>query len=315
MIAFGPVSSRRLGRSLGVNNLSGQKRCTYSCLYCQVGATRGMELRRGAVLSPDEIVTAVEQRVSQCRATGERLDYVTFVPNGEPTLDANLGEEIRRLKPLGLPVAVITNGSLLWRPEVRAELAAADLVSVKVDTVDEAAWRRVNQPPRELNLRSVLRGVLEFAREYGGVLVSETMLLSRFNDAAAMIEGVAAFLAQVRPQRACLAVPTRPPASRSARPPADDAVVRAYAILSEHVPRVELLTAEADVPFGHGGNAADGLVGILAVHPMRERAVREYLEEARAGWDVAQALLASGRITRVEYRGGWFVAARRRPEA
>jgi wyosine [tRNA(Phe)-imidazoG37] synthetase (radical SAM superfamily) len=311
VIAFGPAPSRRLGRSLGVNNLPAPKHCTYACAYCQVGATRRAELRRGVFHAPDDVVRAVAQRLAHCRAAGEPVDYVTFVPSGEPTLDANLGEELRRLKRLGLPVAVITNGSLLWRPDVRADLAAADLVSVKVDAVTDAVWRGVNGPARDLDLESVLAGILDFAREYRGRLVSETMLVSGFNDDAASIGGVATFLERVGPRCAYVAVPTRPPASPRARPPADETVVRAYAILSEHLPRVELLSGEGSGSFGHGGDPAEDLMSILAVHPMREQAAREYLEEAHAGWDVARALLASGRMMRVEYRGERFVARRR----
>jgi wyosine [tRNA(Phe)-imidazoG37] synthetase (radical SAM superfamily) len=313
VIAFGPAPSRRLGRSLGVNNLPAPKHCTYSCVYCQVGATRGAEVRRGVFHAPGEVVRAVAQRLARCRAAGESVDYVTFVPNGEPTLDVNLGEEIRRLKRLGLPVAVITNGSLLWRAEVRAELAAADLVSVKVDAVTDTAWRRVNGPAPDLSVDSVLTGILDFARAYHGELISETMVLSGFNDDEATVGGVAAFLQQVRPRCAYLAVPLRPPANPRARPPVDEVVVRAYAILREHLPRVELLTGEESGSFGHGGDPAEDLMGILAVHPMRERAAREYLAEAHAGWEVAEALLASGRMMSVEYRGERFVA-RRRPE-
>jgi wyosine [tRNA(Phe)-imidazoG37] synthetase (radical SAM superfamily) len=317
VIAFGPVPSRRLGRSLGVNNLRSPKRCTYSCTYCQVGLTPRTQLRPAACHTPDAIVGDVARRVACCRAAGERIDYVTFLPNGEPTLDTHLGEEIGALKPLGIPVAVITNGSLLWRPEVRARLAAADLVSVKVDAVHSAAWRRVNRPAQRLDLRSVLRGILDFACEYGGALISETMLLSGFNDDAASVEGVADFLAQVRPSRAYLAVPTRPPADPEACAPAADAVVRAHEILSERLPCVALLAEEDDAPFGHTGTPADDLMGILLVHPMRERAVREYLEQVHAGWGVARDLLASGRVAVVEYRGERFLTRhhRRQPDA
>lgn len=311
MIAFGPAPSRRLGRSLGVNNLRARKHCTYSCPYCQAGTTRGAVVRRGAFHAPGEVVRAVTRRLAQCRAAGEAVDYVTFVPNGEPSLDANLGEEVRRLKRLGLPVAVITNGSLLWRQDVRAELAAADLVSVKVDAVGEAAWRRVNAPARELDLRTVLGGIRDFARTYRGALISETMLLAGFNDDPVAVAGVADFLRQLEPRCAYLAVPTRPPASPRARPPADAVLVRAYAILSAHLPRVEVLEGEESGSFGHGADPAEDLMDILAVHPMRERAAREYLAEAHASWDVAQALLASGRMVRVEYRGERFVARRR----
>ena len=123
MVTFGPVPSRRLGRSLGVSNLGAGKSCSYSCVYCQLGGTKGRQLRRRLFEAPESVYDAVAERVAACRASGQGIDHITFVPEGEPTLDVNLGETIRGVRRLGIPVAVITNGSLLWRPDVRADLA------------------------------------------------------------------------------------------------------------------------------------------------------------------------------------------------
>ena len=112
MIAFGPVPSRRLGRSLGVNNIPA-KHCSYSCIYCQIGPTSASLVARREFFPADEVVQAVRRKVAECRAAGHGIDFITFVPDGEPTLDASLGEEIGALKGLGVRVAVITNGSLL----------------------------------------------------------------------------------------------------------------------------------------------------------------------------------------------------------
>ena len=105
MIAYGPVPSRRLGRSLGVNNIP-PKACTYSCVYCQVGRTRKLEAERREFYSPDRIVDEVSTRVAQVRAAAEQIDYLAFVPDGEPTLDVHLGDVLLRLKELGIPLAV-----------------------------------------------------------------------------------------------------------------------------------------------------------------------------------------------------------------
>jgi wyosine [tRNA(Phe)-imidazoG37] synthetase (radical SAM superfamily) len=112
MIAFGPVPSRRLGRSLGINHIP-PKTCTYSCVYCQVGRTVRLRLRRRAFYEPEEISRAVRDKVKAAHAAGETIDYLTFVPDGEPALDVNLGREIALLGPIGLPIAVISNGSLI----------------------------------------------------------------------------------------------------------------------------------------------------------------------------------------------------------
>ena len=126
-LVYGPVPSRRLGRSLGVNAVP-MKVCTYACVYCQLGPTISMTVDRSEFFDPDAVVKEVGRRIAQLRDTGESCDYVTFVANGEPTLDVNLGSEIAAVRELGVNVAVITNGSLLWREDVRRDLMAADWV-------------------------------------------------------------------------------------------------------------------------------------------------------------------------------------------
>ena len=128
MIAFGPVPSRRLGRSLGINNIP-PKVCTYSCVYCQLGRTIKMKVERGAFYEPDEILQDVHDKVEKAREAGEVIDYLTFVPDGEPTLDINFGREIELLRPLGIKIAVITNSSLIWREDVREALMKAERIA------------------------------------------------------------------------------------------------------------------------------------------------------------------------------------------
>lgn len=315
MIAFGPVPSRRLGRSLGVNHIP-LKVCSYACTYCQVGPTLQMRVLRRAFLPTAEIRADVIRKVDANRASGAPIDYISFVPDGEPTLDLNLGAHIRALHDIGIPIAVITNASLLWMPAVRAELAAADLVSVKVDAVREETWRRVNRPHGELDLERVLNGIRDFARGYRGTLISDTMLVGNVNDDADNVGAVADFLAGISPACAYLGSPTRPPASASVVPPENAAMVRAYEILRARLPRVELLPSSESGTFGTDGDATDGLLAILAVHPMREAAVLEYLSNAGTGTEVLDELRRSGRVDRVSYRGETFCvlhATRARP--
>jgi len=118
MITFGPVPSRRLGRSLGINNIP-PKICTYSCVYCQVGQTIQMQVHRKDYYDPDKILKDVQTKIEKVQARGDTIDYLTFVPDGEPTLDINLGQEIEMLGEFGIKIAVITNASLLWREVFR----------------------------------------------------------------------------------------------------------------------------------------------------------------------------------------------------
>jgi len=132
-IAYGPVPSRRLGRSLGINNIP-PKVCSYSCVYCQLGNTTDMPVERESFYKAEELAQSVKQKVKQARERDEPIDYLTFVPDGEPTLDRNLGKEIELLKPLNIKIAVITNASLIWRQDIRKDLQKADWVSLKVET-------------------------------------------------------------------------------------------------------------------------------------------------------------------------------------
>jgi wyosine [tRNA(Phe)-imidazoG37] synthetase (radical SAM superfamily) len=312
-IAFGPVRSRRLGWSLGINNVP-PKTCTYSCVYCQVGATDRVRLERDEFFEPGAIVAAVRDRFAACRAAGQPVDYATFVPDGEPTLDRHLGDAIRGVADLGLTVAVLTNGSLLWRDEVREELAAADWVSLKVDTVDEPIWRSLNRPIGNLHLETVLDGMRRFAAEYHGELVTETMLVAGMNDDEGSIRRTAAYVSALEPLHAYLAIPTRPPAEPWVQVPTIEAARHVAEIWrSFEVPTACLVEEidESQTPFAVCADPAEGLLGIVAVHPMTDSAVRDYLARAGADWSVAQALLDAGRVVRVEHDGRTYLRASR----
>lgn len=301
-IAFGPIPSRRLGRSLGINNIP-PKACSYSCIYCQVGATDKPMIEPRAFYDPDAIVAAVETRLREVREAGGDVDYLTFVPDGEPTLDINLGATIERLRPLEVPIAVISNASLLWREDVRARLGLADWVSLKVDTVERETWRRLNRPHRELTLQRFLEGIRAFVREYRGQLASETMLLAGINDSADSLTAVAAFLREAGIDRAYLSIPTRPTAVPDLALPDEAVLNRAFQILHAAVPRVEYLIGYEGDEFGTGGDAREDLLGITAVHPMRKSAIEKLLRRTGRDWSLVEAMIASGELRQVTYLG------------
>jgi len=309
VIAFGPVPSRRLGQSLGINHIP-PKACTYSCVYCQIGRTTQMQVGRQAFYPVGEGVRAVEEQVQRAKAHGEAIDYMAFVPDGEPTLDANLGRAIEGLRPLGIPIAVISNASLLWQQDVRADLMGADWVSLKVDAVDERAWRRVDRPRGSLDLAAILEGALAFARSFQGTLVSETMLVAGVNDGVEQLEGIASFLGKLRPATAYLAVPTRPPAEGWVRAPDEGTLNRAYQIWSETVERVEYLIGYEGDAFAFTGDVEADLLSITAVHPMREDAMRAFLARAGAGWGVMTQLVMEDELVEATYGGHRFYVRR-----
>lgn len=311
-LVFGPVPSRRLGRSLGVNNIP-PKVCSYSCIYCQLGSTVDQTVERQTFYRPEEIVQAVAAKRAAVEAAGDTVDYVTFVPDGEPTLDLHLGQAIVLVRSLGMKVAVITNGSLVWREDVQQDLLPADWVSLKVDAVDERIWRAINRPAATLHLDKVLRGMQTFARLYKGTLTTETMLVSGVNDGEKHLTQTAQFVAQLAPTTAYLALPTRPPAEPWVRPADEHAMLRAYHIFQQYLPKVEYLTEFEGTAFVPSGPVEQDLLDITAVHPMREDAVRAFVARAGAEWSVVQELLARGQLVQTEYQGRQFYLRRFSP--
>ena len=305
MLTFGPVPSRRLGRSLGINNIP-PKSCSYSCIYCQVGPTATQEIEPRRFFEPEVIAQAVNHRINAAQIAGEKIDYLTFVPDGEPTLDVNLGATIDLLRPLGIKIAIISNASLAWREDVQQILNKADWVSLKVDSVDENVWRQINQPHSKLQLPTILQGIRRFAKSYHGELTTETMLVDGINDRPELLDAVATFLTTVEPKIAYLAAPIRPPAQANVRIPPDTAIVKAYEIFSNKLKNVQYLIGYEGDTFSSTGDPAQDLLAIMAVHPMREEAVRQFLIKTNRDWSLIEELLSLSKIKRVDFAGKCF---------
>ncbi|MBW2296897.1 MAG: radical SAM protein [Deltaproteobacteria bacterium] len=302
---FGPVPSRRLGQSMGINNIP-SKVCTYACIYCQVGQTSLMQKNRDAFYASKKIVKDAQNRLAKAKKSGVPVDFLTFVPDGEPTLDIHLGETIDLLKPLGIPIAVITNSSLMGRMDVSAELARADWVSLKVDAVQANIWRKINRPQAFLQLAPMHTGMLEFAKNFSGKLVTETMLIRDLNESDDHLRALTDFLKELHPHTAYLSIPTRPPLEQWARRPSEDRLNRAYQIFSEKLPQVEYLIGYEGNAFAYTGDVAEDILNITAVHPMRKSAVSRLLSKAGATWEIVDRLVASRDLVVSEYEGHSF---------
>lgn len=307
MIAFGPVPSRRLGRSLGINNIPA-KTCSYSCIYCQLGRTAETCNKRRRFYEPELIFRQVKEKIEQSRVAGESIDYLAFVPDGEPTLDVNLGQEIEMLKPLGFKIAVLTNASLIDDAGVESDLATADLVSLKVDAVSEDVWRQVNRPHRSLDLHSLLEGIREFARDFKGQVISETMLIDGVNDRHEEIRNLGKYLSNLRLSKAYVAIPTRPPAENWIRAASDYTINLAYQTLSGLLGsnKVEFLIGYEGDAFTSTGNIEEDLLSITSVHPMRREAMVGVLRKANADWGLVEKLIRDGKLIQISYEGHDF---------
>ena len=305
MLTFGPVPSRRLGRSLGINNIP-PKICTYSCVYCQLGKTFKMKIEPTEFYQPKEILSEVQNKVEKAKKMQESIDYLTFVPDGEPTLDINLGQEIKLIKSLGIKIAVITNASLLGQEQVRENLKEADLVSLKIDSTEEEIWRRINRPHRNLHLDSLLEGMIEFTRIFKGKIITETMLIKNINDNSQHIERVADFLAQLKPSRSYLSLPIRPPAERWVQSPSEEVVNQSYNLFKEKIDQVECLIGYEGNAFAFTGKAEEDILSITSVHPMRDEALKDFLKRAHSDWSVIDRLIKQGQLVESEYKGHKF---------
>jgi len=265
-----------------------------------------MQVGRRVFYEPEKIQQAVQEKVEKVTKAGEHIDYLTFVPDGEPTLDANLGREIDLLKPLGIKIAVISNSSLIFRKDVREELLKADLVSLKIDSAIPRAWQLINRPIESLRLPEILDGALEFAKTYNGKLVTETMLIRHVNHYENQIIEIADFLAEAKPFKAYLSIPIRPPALEWVQAPRANAVNRAYQILKERIDRAEYLIGYEGNEFCSTGHIEQDLLSITAVHPLREDAVDNLLAHAQTGWDVVHKLINEDLIIKEQYEGSTF---------
>ena len=298
-----------MGYSLGINHIP-PKNCPYSCVYCQVGRTTHLGTIRRSFYSIGQILEELDAKLSESAKTGRKIDYLTLVPDGEPTLDINLGKLIRWLRRFDLPVAVISNGSLIDRQDVQEDLLLADWVSLKVDAVIEADWHRIDRPHRSLSLPSILKGMLKFRGRYQGELVTETMLVSGINDNEPAIHHLCEYLDELKPLKSYLSIPTRPPAESWVRPPDADSLQRVFQMIGSSNIFMDLLFELENTDFQSTGNITEDILGITAVHPIREEALQNMVSLAHADLSIVEELLASGKIARIQYRGVWFYVRR-----
>lgn len=298
-LVFGPVPSRRLGKSLGINNIP-FKICTYSCVYCQLGKAVKMQVDRQEFFKPDVIVEAVSEKLKSL-SMNDYPNYLTIVPDGEPTLDIHLGELIKKLKKFDIPIAVITNASLLNRDEVQQELGLADYVSVKTDAISPEIWRKVDKPHKAIDFKVNLEAIPQFRKQFKGKFVTETMLIRGLNDTADEIEKIAQYIQMLMPEVAYIAIPTRPTAFKEIAPATEQMVTLAYQIFTNHKINTELLIGYEGNAFATSGNFAEDLLSITAVHPMREDAVEEMIKKSNAKPEILLSLIEQQMIEKVLY--------------
>jgi wyosine [tRNA(Phe)-imidazoG37] synthetase (radical SAM superfamily) len=211
---YGPVPSRRLGLSLGVD-LVPFKTCTYDCVYCQLGRTTHKTVDRLEYIPMADVLGELEQKL----ADGPVPDYVTLSGAGESTLNEGIGQLISEIKKFTyIPIAVLTNGSLLWQPEVQDALMEADLVLPSLDAGDEFLFRYVNRPHREITFDQMIHGTAEFTRRFPKPVWLEVFLLAGVTAILPEVQKIAALAREIQPQRVQLNTVSRPPCEEFACP-------------------------------------------------------------------------------------------------
>lgn len=211
---YGPVPSRRLGYSLGVDILP-FKICSLDCVYCQLGRTDRKTIRRRKYFDMDTILGQIQKGVD----SGQRIDYITFSGSGEPTLNAFLGQLIREIKKnTEIPVAVLTNATLFNHGSVRHALSAADLVVPSLDAASQDVFERINRPHSSLKIRHIIQGLKRFRREFSGKIWLEILFVKGINDSPAHLEKLKKAASQIKPDRIHLNTVVRPPAEKAAFP-------------------------------------------------------------------------------------------------
>ena len=210
---FGPLASRRLGRSLGIDLTPG-KVCSFDCVYCQLGRTRNRTLVRRAWVPLREVLAELDDWFER----DGRADFVTLSGSGEPTLHPGFGDVIRHAGTASVvPVALLTNGSLLWDPEVRRGAAAADLVKVTFSSWDQSSYERIHRADPGLRFEEVLEGQRRFRGEFEGELRLEVFLVPGINDGDEQVRRIAELARTLNPDRIDLNTAVRPPAELAVR--------------------------------------------------------------------------------------------------
>lgn len=304
---FGPVPTRRLGQSLGIDPVP-LKTCNWNCVYCQLGRSIPMVNERNEFFPADEILAEAKNALLS-HQPGE-IDWVTFVGSGETTLHASLGWLIREVKKITrMPVAVITNGSLLYLPEVRQELLAADAVLPSLDAGTPELYQHINRPYPGLSFESFLDGLIAFGEEYQGNLWVEVMLVKDLNDTEDQLSKIASALQRIKPDEIHIMQPTRPPVETWVKPPSDDGLRRALDILGDTARVIHPASGSYDL--GEAKSIVEAVVGIVTRHPMREEELVETLKNltTRDVTETLSTLAESDKLQVVERNGIRFWSA------
>lgn len=239
-IVVGVTHSERLGTSLRLNNIRCTT-CTYNCIYCENGGPEILATARRECLSPYELFLVVQEKLEELKSAGIKIDYISFNPMSEPTIDIALWREIGLLRDLGIPIAVFTNASLMWNPLVQDSLHCADYLSVKLDSVNDETWRKIDRPHTSLSLDQILSSIAEFSKTFAGTFTTETMLVKGVNDTLAELEATGKFLRSMKRAHSYFMIPERTTGLMHAEVPDSAFLGLARDFIAQNIPSSDLV--------------------------------------------------------------------------
>lgn len=304
---YGPVPSRRLGRSLGIDVVPAlpNKTCNYNCVYCQLGRTKHLTNSRKAFFPVEDLY---EETTAQIESAGlENIDFFTFVGDGEPLLYSKIGDLIRLLKEnYDKPVCIITNGSLLADPQVRDDIKNVDVIMPTLDAGRESLFKRINRPVRSVDYDGMIDGMIEFRKIFAGEIWIEYMAVDGLNDDMNSLNEVKQILTRIRPDRIYVNTPIRPPAEDWIRPPSHEKVQQIKIVLGSVVETHDI-NRDEEGDFYIEGNSEqqfiENLIKTIKRHPMKVSQVQDVCKTRKfSAESILSNLITQKRIKKFKYQ-------------
>jgi len=249
----------------------------------------------------------VKNKLEELKENGKQIDYIAFAGSGAPTLDSSLSKEILLLREFGYKIAVFTNSSLVWGDNIQEELMFADYVSLKIDTVNEATWQKMNRPHRRLDYDLILEGISQFSKKFQGTLTTETMLIKNFNDNESEIESLAEFLNSLKHSESYFMTPMYPSAENYSVTPDDETLKQLALIIKAKVANSVLLCCPEKEEFFATDDFENEFLGLLSIHPISAEAVTNFIKND-ADKEKLDSMLKNNIVEKINHNGKEFFA-------
>ena len=305
-VVFGPVHSRRLGPVLGINNVK-PGICSYNCIYCPGRKTARCSICTNSCLSSYDLYVSVKNKLNEINEADKKIEYILFAGSGDPCMDSGLSKHILLLREFGYKIAVFTNSALLWSKTIQENLMFADYVSVKIDTMNESRWIKMNRPHPRLKYDHILQGIKQFADDFKGNFVTETTLIKGFNDNPAEILELSKYINSFRRDFTYFMTPIYPPSENYAVSPDAATLTMLSKIIKSNISNAVLLCCPEKEEFYITHDFENELLGLLALHPVSENVVRRFAE-ANNKKDKFQEMITNKVIKRIDYGGKKYLS-------